>query len=262
MPELPDLEVLKENIWRHFGGQTVSDVYARQERGRLVSKLKNQKLAGITRRGKFLIFAFGQNEADLKAELVLHLMLNGRLSVEAAGRARPGTVLLALEFDRAEELRLTDQTFWAKYWLGANGHLDKLGLEPLSDDFTEDWFAKRVQKSRGRIKPLLMKQEFIAGLGNAYTDEALFAARIDPAREAKKLGADEIAELHQAIKKVIPWGIAQVKKSVGAAIKEDEKRVFMKVYRRAGQPCPRCGNIIKETKLQGRDTFYCGKCQQ
>ncbi len=274
MPELPDLEVLKENIWRHFGGKTVSDVYARQGKDNLAAKLKNQKLAGVTRRGKFLIFAFGRDEANIKAELVLHLMLNGRLTVESAGSSRPGlarqpsqtrrpgTVMLALEFDSDQELRLTDHTFWAKFWLGSNGHLDKLGVEPLSLDFTEEWFAKYIQKSRGRIKPLLMKQEFIAGLGNAYTDEVLFAAMIDPAREAKKLGADEIAALYQSIKRIIPWGIENIKKTVGVAVKEDEKRVFMKVYRKVGQPCPRCGKIINETKLQGRDTFYCRNCQK
>lgn len=274
MPELPDLEVLKENIWHQFGGHAVSDVYARQEKDKLVSKLKNQKLIGITRRGKFLIFAFGRDEAAIKAELVLHLMLNGRLTVEAAGHSRPGlarqpsqarrpgTVLLAIEFDHAKELRLTDHTFWAKYWLGSDGHLDKLGVEPLSPDFTEAWFAGQVQKSRSRIKPLLMKQEFIAGLGNAYTDEALFAAKIDPAREAKKLGADEIATLFHAIKKVIPWGIEQIKKTVGSEVKEDEKRAFMKVYRKVGQECPRCGKMIQEAKLQGRDTFFCSNCQK
>src|SRR5690606_6733954 len=137
-------------------------------------------------------------------------------------------VLLALEFDRKSELWLTDHTFWAKYWLGGNGHLDKLGVEPLSDDFTEDWLAKNLQRSRSRIKSLLMKQEFIAGLGNAYTDEALFAARIDPARAAKTLGADEIAALYHSIRQVIPWGIEQIKKKVGRAVAEDEKRAFMK----------------------------------
>ena len=135
-------------------------------------------------------------------------------------------------------------------------------MEPLSDDFSEDWLAKNLQTSRRRIKPLLMKQEFIAGLGNAYTDEALFAARIDPVRVAKTLGADEIAVLYQAIRQVIPWGIEQIKKTVGTAVAEDEKRAFMKVYRRAGQKCPRCGKMIKEIKLQGRDTFYCGHCQK
>ncbi len=274
MPELPDLEVLKENIWQQFGGHTVSDVYARQEKDKLISKLKNQKLVGITRRGKFLIFAFGKDEATIKAELVMHLMLNGRLTVEPAGHSRPGlarqpsqarrpgTVLLAIEFDNRKELRLTDHTFWAKFWLGSDGRLDKLGVEPLSPDFTEAWFAKHIQKSRGKIKPLLMKQEFIAGLGNAYTDEALFAAQINPSREAKKLGADEISTLYYAIKKVIPWGIEQIKKTVGDEVKEDEKRAFMKVYRKTGQKCPRCGKMIKETKLQGRDTFYCGNCQK
>lgn len=262
MPELPDLEVLKENIWQQFGGHAVSDVYARQEKDKLISKLKNQKLVGITRRGKFLIFAFGKDEATIKAELVMHLMLNGRLTVVSAGSSRPGTVLLAIEFNHAKELRLSDHTFWAKFWLGSDGHLDKLGVEPLSPDFTDTWFAGRVQKSRGKIKPLLMKQEFIAGLGNAYTDEALFAAKINPSREAKKLGADEISTLYHAIKKVIPWGIEQIKKTVGSKIKEDEKRAFMKVYRKAGRECPRCGKMIKETKLQGRDTFYCGNCQK
>jgi formamidopyrimidine-DNA glycosylase len=262
MPELPDLEVLKENILRQFGERRVIDVYARRGAGQLAPKIVGQKLVGLTRRGKFLIFAFGKSEISVGAELVVHLMLNGRLTVAETSAERAGIVLLALVFENHQELRLSDYTFWAKFWLGSNGHLDKLGVEPTSSDFTLDFFRTHLQKSRCQVKPLLMKQEFIAGLGNAYTDEALFAAKISPNRLAKSLSAEEIKLLYNSIKKVIPWGITQIKKVVGYRVAEDEKRAFMKVYRKGGGKCPRCGGKIQEVKLGGRDTFFCEECQR
>jgi len=262
MPELPDLEVLKENILKKFRGATVTNVTARREQETLAGKIVGTKLVGITRRGKYLVFSFGNDIANISAELVLHLMLNGRLTTAPVGTAVVGTQLLSLTFDKREELRLNDRTFWSKVYLGGNGHLDKLGQEPDSPDFSLDYFAKKIRRSRGQIKPLLMKQEFIAGLGNAYTDEALFRARIRPEQAANRLTASQVESLFKAIKDVIPWGIREIKKTVGAEVKEDEDRLFMNVYRREHQPCPVCNAKIVATRVGGRDTFYCPQCQK
>jgi len=262
MPELPDLEVLKKNILKKFRGQKVVSVSARKNQSELSNALEGTKLVGITRRGKFLILAFGENETEIKQELILHLMLHGRLTSVAATEPSQGTQVLAITFQNNEDLRLNDRSFWSKFWLGVNGHLDKLGVEPDSDDFTREYFDKKVAKSRGQIKPLLMKQEFIAGMGNAYTDEALFRAKVRPDEKANKLTPEQRQSLWQAIKEVLPWGIGEIEKVVGAQILEDEDRDFMNIYRKANEPCPVCGTKIVQTKIGGRDTFYCPKCQQ
>jgi formamidopyrimidine-DNA glycosylase len=262
MPELPDLEVLKENILKKFRGATVTALVARRDQETLAAKIVGTKLVGITRRGKYLVFSFGRDVANISAELVLHLMLNGRLTTATAGAAVPGTQLLSLTFDNREELRLNDRTFWSKVYLGANGHLDKLGVEPDSPDFSLEYFTKKISRSRGQIKPLLMKQEFIAGLGNAYTDEALFRARIRPEQAGNLLTGDQIQALFNAIKEIIPWGITEIKKTVGTEVMEDEERLFMSVYRREHQPCPICRAKIIATRVGGRDTFYCPQCQK
>ncbi|MFC1721966.1 Fpg/Nei family DNA glycosylase, partial [Patescibacteria group bacterium] len=150
----------------------------------------------------------------------------------------------------------------SKFWLGVNGHLDKLGAEPDSEDFTLGYFQDKLKRSRGQIKPLLMKQEFIAGLGNAYTDEALFRAKIRPEEKANTLTREQVEKLHQAIRDVLPWGIEEIRKVVGDKVLEDEDRKFMNVYRREHQPCPVCQTKIVQTRIGGRDTFYCPKCQQ
>lgn len=262
MPELPDLEVLKKNILKKFRGLEVVSISARKNEAELKEALVGTKLVGITRRGKFLVLAFGKNEAEIEHELILHLMLHGRLSSVQAKEPAKGTQVLAITFTNNDDLRLDDRTFWSKYWLGVNGHLDKLGVEPDSDDFTQEYFDQKVAKSRGQIKPLLMKQEFIAGLGNAYTDEALFKAKIRPDEKANKLTPRQRQELLQVIKQVLQWGISEIEKVVADRILEDEERKFMNVYRKANGPCPVCGTMIVQTRVGGRDTFYCPKCQK
>ncbi len=262
MPELPDLEVLKNNILKKFRGAEVTAIQARRNQAELEKALLKTKLVGITRRGKYLVLAFGDTVTDIKQELILHLMLHGRLTSTNSGTAAKGTQVLAITFDNKEDLRLDDRTFWSKFWLGVDGHLDKLGVEPDSDDFTFDYFYQKLQKSRGQIKPLLMKQEFIAGLGNAYTDEALFKAKIRPDEKANKLSEAQAKSLWQAIKEVLPWGISEIEKAVGDQVLEDEDRKFMNVYRKENQPCPVCQTKIVQTRVGGRDTFYCPKCQK
>ncbi|EKD49519.1 MAG: hypothetical protein ACD_63C00115G0006 [uncultured bacterium] len=261
MPELPDLEVLRENILKKFLGKKVVFVRARKNTASLHSKIRGKKLVGITRRGKYLVLAFGFTVTDIFCELVLHLMLNGRLVSFNEKEPIGGIDLFVIRFENGEDLRLRDRTFWAKYWVGSDGKLDKLGVEPLSNEFTLDFFKKKLEKSRTKIKPLLMKQEFIAGIGNAYTDEALFDAKIHPKTSANKLDDEKVKKLYNSIKKVLSNGIKKVKEAVGSKIFEDEDRKFMKIYRKASSPCPRCGEKIRMTKVGGRDTFYCPLCQ-
>lgn len=262
MPELPDLEVIKNNALKKFQGEVVNSLRSRRDIQELQAKIVGQKLAGITRRGKYMVFSFGEDQTQISCELVLHLMLHGRLSTVRTTDKHLRSEILSLSFGNGQDLRLTDRSSWAKYWLGVNGKLDKLGVEPISNDFTYEYFKQKLEKSRSKIKPLLMKQEFIAGLGNAYTDEALWRAKIHPDMIAKSLSEEQCCQLYQSIKDVLQWGIEKIKEIVGDEVWEDEKREFMNVYRKTFQPCPICSTKINQTSTGGRDTFYCPSCQE
>lgn len=255
MPELPELEVLKHNILAKLKGEKVVSVYARKDRAMLSSALAGKILGDIARRGKYLIFKFGDHT------LLLHLLLSGRIFYKKHKEEKKGTTILAIEFENGYDLRVEDRRFWTKVMLDDEKILDKLGPEPYSDKFSFEYFKGKVQKSRSLIKPLLMKQEFIAGIGNAYVDELLFDAGINPRMYANMLNDKKVQKLYNSIKKILKWAIEETKKSVGNEVMEDEARNFTKVYRKEGQKCPHCQSSIKMIEVNGRDTFYCLKCQ-
>ncbi len=134
-------------------------------------------------------------------------------------------------------------------------------MGPEADEIKLEEFTSMLKSSRlGRIKPILMDQKKIAGIGNAYTDEILWKSKIHANRTASLLNDTEIKTLHANIKKVLDWGIASNKREIGSKLCES-KREWMNVYRKEGKPCPLCKTSIEQTKVNQRDTFYCPKCQ-
>jgi formamidopyrimidine-DNA glycosylase len=175
--------------------------------------------------------------------------------------------VLGLEDGRS--LRFADLRRFARMWLATAAEvalLDQtLGPEPLGPAFTPEHLGANLRKRRSQIKPLLLNQAIVAGLGNIYVDEALFAAGLHPTRTAESLTPDEIVKLHAAIQAVIEQGIRNEGTSfrdyLGAVGQPGRNQMLVEVFRRQGKPCPRCGVLIAKIRVGGRGTHYCERCQ-
>jgi formamidopyrimidine-DNA glycosylase len=173
-----------------------------------------------------------------------------------------------LVLDDGHELRFSDARKFGRVYLVADeGDVTgALGPEPLDAAFTLEVFRARLTKRRGAIKPLLLNQQFLAGVGNIYADEALWRARIDPRRIVATLEADEIERLHSAIRTVLEQGIEHEGTTVSWYRKPDGTpggfQSFFKVYDRAEQPCSNCGTPIRKLWLGQRGTHFCPVCQR
>jgi len=170
--------------------------------------------------------------------------------------------------DDGRELRFSDSRRFGRLLLtdSAEEISARLGPEPLSEGFSLDAFHAQLTARRGTVKPLLLDQRFVAGVGNIYADEALWAAGIDPRRKADTLKRDEIARLYFALRSVLSSGIEHQGASINWYRKPDgtrgEQQDHFNIYGRAGKPCPRCGAVIQKIRLGQRGTHYCPSCQK
>ena len=302
MPELPEVETIARQLRGMVVGRTVSEF--RSEWVRLTEpepaelfarRLAGRRIEDVRRRGKFVVFELAGGDA-----LVVSLRMTGRFSFTdasasngdvngvAAGRsalAPVSHVRGTLTFADGASLAYSDARKFGRMALVDVADLpiesgaaprprrvgeplySMLGIEPLSRGFTVRWLADFL-KRRGRaaIKPLLLDQRGIAGIGNIYAIEALWRARIHPLRSAGSLRADEVARLHEALRWVLRKGIR-----FGGASSRDYRdargdagrmQQEFEVYGRAGEPCPRCGRAIARTVVGGRGTFHCRRCQR
>jgi formamidopyrimidine-DNA glycosylase len=273
MPELPEVETIKNDLralvlGRRITGVSLRDpaLVRRPEADAFAARLGGQTLVGAERRGKYLLIGLSAGYC-----LVVQLAITGQLTLSQPREPVKKDTRLILDLDDGSQLRLWDQNGYAKVQLLPAGEvaetlkLDDLGPDPTSSDFTLSDFLARLRGRRGRIKPLLLDQSFLAGLGNIYADEALFLARIHPARRANTLSEEEAARLFASIREVLLGGIA--KRGTTIATYRDvlgRKGAYqneLRVFRRAGKPCPRCGTPIVVTRIGGRDTHYCPRCQ-
>jgi formamidopyrimidine-DNA glycosylase len=267
MPELPDLEVFKRNLCNKVIDKEIINVGVNATKAiigvtpsELTAIAKGQTFVDVSRRGKHLIFELSNEKL-----LITHLMLHGRFEYGPIPQDHALSDCVWLNFADGNELKITDRTRWIKVEVLDKSHIEnsKLlkGLGPEADEVSLTEFTAILKKSRlGRIKPLLMDQKKIAGIGNAYVDEMLWKSKIHPDKTASLLTDPEIQTLHSNILPVLKWGIEQSAKDVGKELKESSRK-WMNVYRKEGQPCPICNTTIKYTKVNQRDTFYCPTCQ-
>jgi formamidopyrimidine-DNA glycosylase len=264
MPELPDLEIIREVLAPRLTGQTVASVevvrplVVRDLTGRgFAETLTGQTFAGVQRRGKVLLFPL---ESGLT--LAVNCKLAGRLQYALPTDRRPPKTHVILRLSDGHELRYSDQRTMGQFYLTADlaaiPGWTEIGPEPF--DLTLEDFRERLKSHRGEIKGVLTHGQAVAGIGNAYADEICFAARIHPYRKRTSLGDEEIARLHEAMQSVLRDAIAALRERVGAEI-HHEVRDFLAVHGRGGQPCPACGTAISEIKAQGRPTNFCRACQ-
>lgn len=269
MPELPELEVVCEVLNRRIMDRVITHVAVIAPGGAIVLRnltgrgleaaLTHDRFTGVRRRGKFLIFSL-QATPDLA--LMINPKLTGRLQLATTSDKRYAKTALALTFDDGQELRYVDQKTMGQIYLTTQ--LDDapgfagMGPEALEISLVE--FKERLRPFRGEIKGVLVRSEFVAGIGNAYADEILWAARLHPYRKRTQLTDVEIDRLYAAMRVTLIEATDKMRVEMGEHIHR-EPRTFMNVHLRTGAPCPRCGAPIALVSANQRITNFCRTCQ-
>jgi formamidopyrimidine-DNA glycosylase len=288
MPELPEVETVRIGLARLLPGRVVASEHHDWPKGfpnadaDVRQFLIGAEVLSVTRRAKVLLI-----ELSSQYTLVIHLKMTGQLvfnsAVEHFGAGHPNDSLIndlpdkstrvTLTFVDGSRLFFNDQRKFGWMRLMPTTevmNLDfflKVGPEPLADDFTGTDFVQRMGKRpNSNIKAVLLDQTVIAGIGNIYADESLWGAKIHPTTLVKSLSDDQLkilyAELQYVLRLAIEKGGSSDRNYVNAEGKRGSYLSFARVFRREGQPCPRCGTIIVKTKVAGRGTHTCPTCQK
>ncbi|WP_425640515.1 bifunctional DNA-formamidopyrimidine glycosylase/DNA-(apurinic or apyrimidinic site) lyase [Acetilactobacillus jinshanensis] len=274
MPELPEVETVKRGLNELVKGSTIEHADVRYPKmiqnvsaNDFKDRLKNKKIKRVDRRGKYLLFRL---TGDMT--LVSHLRMEGKYMVHKSGEPldKHDYVIFHLNGDR--ELRYNDTRKFGRMWLIKNGQektvsgLGALGPEPTAKDLTFAYMKKIMNKSRGQIKPFLLNQSHIAGLGNIYTDEVLWMSKIHPKQKTNLISDAKIKLLRKNIINEIQAAIKGHGTTVftykNAFGKSGSFQHHLHVYHRTGKPCGRCGTPIKKIKVAQRGTHFCPKCQK
>jgi len=266
MPELPEVETIRNELLPHVLGREITDVdlpwegIVRQPSvDEFRARVIGQRITGLSRRGKYLFFHLGSGEI-----LVMHMKMTGSLLVDPNDTRFTRAIFY---LDNGKALHLCDPRKFGVIWLAGDDSAvaEKLGPEPLEDDFTSEVLVQRLKNRTAPIKPVLIDQSIIAGIGNMYADEALFEAKIHPLKPAGKLSWEEIERLHGAIKRVLWAAISNKGASVRNYIRPGgdigTAHFEFRVAHGIGKDCPNCGTPIKRIVVRNRGTYYCPVCQ-
>ncbi len=273
MPELPEVETVVRLLRPSLTGRAIvgTEVYwvrsiVPPEPHLFASRLCNQVMLEMGRRGKWVVITLDGGDT-----LLIHLRMSGRLMLQSGVHTADERHLrVRFLLDDGRALSFVDPRKFGRVVLTnrPDEMLGSLGPEPLGADFTVTHFRELLARRRGRIKTLLLDQTFIAGMGNIYTDEALWRAGIHPLREANSLTPTESEHLYQAIRAVLSEAIA----GGGTTLADQSYRQpdgrpgefadALAVYGKAGQPCLHCGTTIERLRLGQRSSYYCPVCQK
>ncbi len=270
MPELPEVETFVRALRAPLVGRTITAVSVAWPRHVVVPpadelrrRIAGRRVEAIDRRGKYLVFTLSDDET-----LIIHLKMTGHLSVVEAQTPTDPYAHTVFALDDGRELRFRDPRKFGRVYLVRDPAdvLGPLGPEPLTDGFSVAELTARLAGRKRVLKPLLLDQTFIAGIGNIYADEALFYAGIRPTRRSDTLTPGDITALHAAIRRVLAMGIEREGASISTYVKADGEKGDMQnavaVFRRTGQSCYTCGRPIERIVLGGRSTHYCPYCQR
>jgi formamidopyrimidine-DNA glycosylase len=274
LPELPEVETISRDLRGKIVGHTMErgEVFWEREIGypavsEFLEFICNRRIENTGRRAKYVVIHLADN-----ATLLIHLKMTGQLLyVPESTPPNPYTRVL-FHLDRGMQLRFVDIRKFGRVYLVEADHLQdfpriaELGPEPLEEAFTLAAFKALVRRRKGRIKPLLMNQGFLAGMGNIYVDEALFRSKIHPLRPSTTLKAKDLALLHESIIHVLEESIANRGSSIDdyrdTAGQKGYHHVHPRVYGRTGEPCLVCGTPIVKIVVGGRGTHFCPRCQR
>ncbi len=275
MPELPEVETVARDLRRHLlshdGGRGPVVVAARvgwartlrdEDPARFVEVVRGRRVEGVGRRGKQLVL-----DLEDGGFLTVHLKMTGQLFVVPAGTPVDPYERLALTFDDGRELRFRDIRKFGRVGLyeADDDPFDGIGPEPLDPRFTLRAFRARIRGRRARLKPLLVDQAFVAGVGNIYADEALWRSRLHPLRSASSLRPADERRLYRSLIDILAEAVERRGSSIDDYTAPDgdgEMQERLDVYQRTGEPCPRCGRPIKRIVIGIRSTHFCSFCQR
>jgi formamidopyrimidine-DNA glycosylase len=273
MPELPEVETVVRGLQATLPGRRIVDVRLGktdfiEDPSALESELPGRRVANVRRYGKFLVLSFDAAAKSEYSGLLIHLGMTGQIVVcPASTPVRPHThVLMALDDDR--EFRYTDiRRFGSMRLLPSDSNglaFEDLGTDALAA--TEPEFQTRLSGRRARIKALLLDQRVLRGMGNIYTDESLWRARIHPARIAADLSDKERRNLYRAVQWILNEAIRLRGSSVSDYVDSEgqpgEFQLRHRVYQRKGMKCFRCGRAIERMIVAGRSSYFCPGCQR
>lgn len=271
MPELPEVETTRRGVEPHVCGQVVNAVIVRQSKLRwpvpdvLPNILAGQAVRSVSRRAKYLLFEVASGA------FMIHLGMSGSLRIVQADSEVGAHDHVDIVFENGTALRYTDpRRFGAVLWVQGDpsGHelLNRLGPEPLSDDFSGEHLHKLAGQRKVPVKSFIMDGHVVVGVGNIYANEALFRSGIHPKRAAGRISLARYQQLAQHIKATLAEAIASggttLKDFVGGDGKPGYFKQSLKVYGRAGFPCVQCGEALKEIRLGQRSTVFCRHCQR
>ncbi len=270
MPELPEVETVARDLRPLITGATIVDAtthWARTLRDLspedFADGVAGRRIEGVGRRAKQIVV-----ELSGDAFLTIHLKMTGQLFVVPQGGTDDPYVRLVLALEDGREIRFRDIRKFGKIGLYLPDSADPFattGPEPLADAFTVAAFRKRLRARKGRLKPLLLDQTFIAGVGNIYADEALWAARLHPLRTARTLRPADERRLWLEIRRILAEAVIRRGSSIDDYTAPDgdgEMQDHLAVYQRTGEPCLRCGRPVKRIVVGSRATHFCSWCQR
>jgi formamidopyrimidine-DNA glycosylase len=281
MPELPEVETVARDLRPRIVGATIVGArcsWARTLRSQtpeaFAAAVAGRRVEAVARRAKQIVIDLSGGTA-----LTIHLKMTGQLFVVPAELPVDPYVRLVLELADGRELRFRDIRKFGRVGhygrdpitgelvseAGGTGVFAAFGPEPLDPMFTLRDFRRRLRRRKGRLKPLLLDQSFVVGIGNIYADEALWAARLHPLRRATSLRPPDERRLYQTIRSILTEAVDRRGSSIDDYTAPDgdgSMQEQLRVYQRTGEPCPRCGRPIKRIVIGARSTHLCSRCQR
>lgn len=264
MPELPEVETIARNLRPELADRRILSVglfwprtLAAPGADEFQQRMSGQRIETVTRRAKYLHLVLSDGN------LLIHLRMSGDLLLRPSPCAPEPHDRLHLALDSGQTLAFNDTRKFGRVWLvdDAQEVLGSLGPEPLADDFTPDIFLSKLHARRRQLKPLLLDQSFLAGLGNIYSDEALHLAGLHPLRQSDTITGEEARRLFTAIRSVLQAGIENNGASIDWVYRGGGFQNHFRAYGRTGQPCPVCATPIERIVVGQRSTHFCPQCQ-
>jgi len=270
MPELPEVETIARKLCVGAPGQPAlvgrcilgadllwERTLAEPSPTEFILRLTGQVIEDIGRRGKFLYIRLTRDW------LFYHLRMSGDLLVRTSGTPGETHDRLVLELDGDIQLVFNDARKFGRVWLvdEVDRVVGNLGPEPLDEGFTGESLFTRLHATHRQLKPLLLDQTFLAGLGNIYVDEALNLAKLHPLTPANRLTVEQAGRLLESIRTVLRDGIARSGASIDWVYRGGDFQNYFRVYQRTGKPCPECGTAIARIVVGQRGTHFCPHCQ-
>jgi len=268
MPELPEVETIKKGLEKRILGKKVRRVQINTAKmvkepslERFKQEVERKTIKQVFRRGKYIIIVLSSGK-----NIVLHLRMTGQLIYgKEDTKSRVSFLLSDGKYLNIKDMRHLGEIRLVENWKRVPA-VARMGVEPLGEGFTPEIFGEMLRRRKAKIKPLLMDQKFLAGVGNVYAQEALFRAGIHPERLGRDLKRDEVSSLFSEIRKVLKEAIDRKGSSLRSYVDVEGKRgnfqYYLQVYRRDGEPCVRCEKPLKFIKLAGRTTCFCPNCQK